>query len=144
MKPVNNISIIFIFLFSFLVQAQDEKSFSFFSDQQQFGIEQLQVNTSNSSDCTSQNKISTISLKQVGDGNVANIYNSCVGGNQIIYQIGDKNNYQFFNNTNSELINLGVLQKGNDNFLKITGANSLFQNFAISQFGGAKMSVINY
>jgi hypothetical protein len=39
---------------------------------------------------------------------------------------------------------LGVLQTGDSNLLKITGTNSMSQNIIISQFGGAKMSIINY
>jgi hypothetical protein len=48
MKLINYISIIFIFLFYFFGNAQDEKSPSYFSNKLQYNIEQLQINTSKS------------------------------------------------------------------------------------------------
>jgi hypothetical protein len=36
------------------------------------------------------------------------------------------------------------MQTGDHNLLKIMGANSMFQDLKIFQFGGAEMSVINF
>ena len=144
MKLINYISIIFIFLFYFFGNAQDEKSPSYFSNKLQYNIEQLQINTSKSYQSILEEKNSTISLRQIGDENSANIYNKYANGEHIIYQIGNRNNYQFFNYTNKQIINLGIMQTGDHNLLKIMGANSMFQDLKIFQFGGAEMSVINF
>ena len=144
MKLINHISIILIFLFYFLGNAQDEKSPSYFSNKLHYNIAQLQTNTSNTYQSILQEKNSRILLTQIGDENSANIYNKYANGEHTIYQIGDGNNYQFFNYYNKQPINLGVMQAGDYNLLKIIGANSMFQNLKILQFGGAKISVINF
>ncbi|KGL61341.1 MULTISPECIES: hypothetical protein [unclassified Polaribacter] len=144
MKLINYISIIFIFLFYFFGNAQDEKSPSYFSNKLQYNIEQLQINTSESYQSILEEKNSTISLRQIGDENSANIYNKYANGEHTINQIGNRNNYQFFNYTNKQIINLGIMQTGDHNLLKIMGANSMFQDLKIFQFGGAEMSVINF
>ena len=144
MKSIKNISIIFLFLFSFLTNAQDEKLPSYFSNQLQFNTEQLLSITANNLQINSQEIISTISLKQIGDENVVNIDDRLANGDHTVYQIGDRNNYQYLNYRNNQPINLGVLQTGNDNLLKIIGTNSMFQNLIISQFGGAKINILNY
>lgn len=144
MKLINYISIIFIFLFYFFGNAQDEKSPSYFSNKLQYNIEQLQINTSKSYQSILEEKNSTISLRQIGDENSANIYNKYANGEHTINQIGNRNNYQFFNYTSKQIINLGIMQTGDHNLLKIMGANSMFQDLKIFQFGGAEMSVINF
>lgn len=144
MKLINYISIIFIFLFYFFGNAQDEKSPSYFSNKLQYNIEQLQINTSKSYQSILEEKNSTISLRQIGDENSANIYNKYANGEHTINQIGNRNNYQFFNYANKQIINLGIMQTGDHNLLKIMGANSMFQDLKIFQFGGAEMSVINF
>ena len=144
MKLINYISIIFIFLFYFFGNAQDEKSPSYFSNKLQYNIEQLQINTSESYQSILEEKNSTISLRQIGDENSANIYNKYANGEHTINQIGNRNNYQFFNYNNKQIINLGIMQTGDHNLLKIMGANSMFQDLKIFQFGGAEMSVINF
>ncbi|KGL58670.1 hypothetical protein [Polaribacter sp. Hel1_85] len=143
MKSIKKISIIFLFLFSLLVSAQDEKLPNYFSEQLQLNTQQLQGDISNSFQVNKEKTLSTISLKQIGDENIANINSKYTNGEHTLFQIGDGNNYQFLNNS-SQPINLGVLQAGNDNLLKIVGTNSMFQNLQIYQFGGAKMSIINY
>mgnify|MGYP003993923001 FL=1 len=144
MKLINYISIIFLFLFYFFGNAQDEKSPSYFSNKLPYNIEQLQINTSKSYQSILEEKNSTISLRQIGDENSANIYNKYANGEHTINQIGNRNNYQFFNYTNKQIINLGIMQTGDHNLLKIMGANSMFQDLKIFQFGGAEMSVINF
>ena len=119
MKLINYISIIFIFLFYFFGNAQDEKSPSYFSNKLQYNIEQLQINTSKSYQSILEEKNSTISLRQIGDENSANIYNKYANGEHTINQIGNRNNYQFFNYTNKQIINLGIMQTGDHNLLKI-------------------------
>ena len=141
MDSIKKISIVFIFLFSFLMNAQNEKSSSYFSDQLKYNTQQLQGATISDYQSESQITISTISLKQIGNKNTVNINSS---GNHTVYQIGDRNNYQFLNYSNNQSVNLGVLQTGDSNLLKITGTNSMSQNIIISQFGGAQMSIINY
>ena len=144
MKAINNISYILIFLISFLVNAQDEELQSYFSNQLHYNIEQSQAYATNNSQRTSQQNSSTISLKQIGAENLANIYNRYAQGEHTVSQIGDKNKYQFSNYYNKQPINLGVLQTGNDNLLKIIGTNSMFQDLKIVQFGGADINVVSY
>ena len=144
MDSIKKISIVFIFLFSFLMNAQNEKSSSYFSDQLKYNTQQLQGATISDYQSESQQTISTISLKQIGDKNSVNIDDGNASGYHTVYQIGDRNNYQFLNYSNNQSVNLGVLQTGDSNLLKITGTNSMSQNIIISQFGGAKMSIINY
>jgi len=117
------------------MNAQDEKLQSYFSNQLHYTIAQSQAYTTNNSQRTSQQNSSTISLKQIGAENVANIYNRYAKGEPAISQIGDKNNYQFSNYYNKQPINLGVLQTGNHNLLNRIGTNSMFQDPRIVQFG---------
>ena len=126
------------------MNAQVEKTPSYFSDQLKYNTQQLQGSTTSDLQSESQQTISTISLKQIGNENIINIDDNHASGNQIVYQIGDRNNYQFLNNSTNQPVNLGVLQTGDSNLLKITGTNSMSQNLIISQFGGAKMSITNY
>ncbi|ARV15176.1 hypothetical protein [Polaribacter sp. SA4-12] len=144
MESIKKISIVLIFLFSFLMNAQAEKSSSYFSNQLKYNTQQLQGSTTGDLQCESQQTISTISLKQIGNENFVNIEDNYASGDHTVYQIGDRNNYQFINYRNNQSVNLGVLQTGDGNLLKITGTNTMFQNLIISQFGGAKMSIINY
>ncbi|WP_158838138.1 hypothetical protein [Polaribacter sp. L3A8] len=144
MESIKKISIVCLFLLSFLASAQDEKLPSYFSDQLQFDNYQLPISTINNFQINSKEMVSTISLKQIGNANVTNIDDRFSNGDHRVYQIGNGNNYQFLNYNSNQPINLGVLQSGNDNSLEIQGINSVFQNLKIVQFGGAKMSVINY
>jgi hypothetical protein len=73
MDSIKKISIVFIFLFSFLMNAQNEKSSSYFSDQLKYNTQQLQGATISDYQSESQQTISTISLKQIGDKNSVNI-----------------------------------------------------------------------
>jgi hypothetical protein len=143
MESIKKISIVLIFLFSLLMNAQEEKT-SYFSDQLKYNTQQLQVSSTGVLQSESQQKVSTISLKQIGNENVIKINDNYSSGKHIVYQIGDENNYQFLNYTNNQPINLGVLQTGDGNLLKITGTNSMSQNLIISQYGGSKIGVINY
>lgn len=144
MKLIKGILIVFVLLFSVLVKAQDEKLPSYFSSDKQLSTLQLFESTTGSFSNRQQEEVSTISLKQIGDKNVANINDKFSKGAHKVYQIGDKNNYQFLNYRKTQSMNLGVLQTGNSNLLKIKGTNLLFKNLKIAQFGGAKMSIINY
>ncbi|MCT4699024.1 hypothetical protein [Tenacibaculum haliotis] len=144
MKLIKGILIVFVLLFSVLVKAQDEKLPSYFSSDKQLSTLQLFESATGSFSNRQQEEVSTISLKQIGDKNVANINDKFSKGTHKVYQIGDKNNYQFLNYRNTQSMNLGVLQTGNSNLLKIKGTNSLFENLKIAQFGGAKMNIINY
>ncbi len=139
MKSIKKILVVFVFLFSVLVQGQDEKVPSYFSNQ-------VQLNTTTISDFhnKSQQTTSIISLKQIGNKNVANIDDKVSYGEHKLSQLGNNNYYQFLNYSNNQSINLGVQQTGNSNSLKIKGTNSLFKNLTITQFGGAKMSILNY
>lgn len=139
------IIIVFVFLFSAVVQGQEEKLPSYFSNQEiQLNNERINNDSSINFKNKSQEFISTISLKQIGDENIAKINDRASLGEHKVYQIGDRNNYQFINYGNSMPINLGVLQTGDENLLKIHGTNSIFKNLKISQFGGAKMRITNY
>ena len=144
MESIIKIITVFVFLFSFPVEAQEEKAPSYFSNQIELNKMQLTVNTPNNFQNRSQEKISTISLKQIGDKNFAKIDDKRAYGSHKVYQIGNNNNYQFLNYRNNEQINLSVSQKGNSNSLNIKGTNLMFRNIKITQFGGAKMSVVNY
>lgn len=142
-----------IFFLLFLVNSgysQTEKLPSYFSNGET--NQQKDIQLSNDADNTSGNQnhssrdfnYSSIRLKQIGDENIANIDNKVGGGAQKVYQIGDKNNYQFLNYRNNLPINYGVLQLGNYNSLKVLGSNTLFSSMNIIQTGGAKMSVVNF
>ena len=144
MKLIKKILIVFVLLLSVFAKAQDEKLPSYFSSDKQLNMLQLSESTTSSFSNNQEKEVSAISLKQIGDKNVANINDKFSNGAHKVYQIGDKNNYQFLNYRNTQLMNLGVLQTGNSNLLKIRGTNSLFKNLKIAQFGGAKMSIINY
>lgn len=144
MRFIQKILLATAFLLSSIISAQDEKLPSYFSDQLQFNNIQ-QIGTIDTNLLTkSQERTSTILLKQIGDENIANIDNKLAQGEHKVYQIGNENNYQFLNYRNNLPINLGVLQTGNSNSLRIIGTNSMFRNLRITQFGGARMSITNY
>jgi len=144
MKSIKKIIIVFVFLFSILANAQNEKIPSYFSNELELNNKQLINRIVNDFRIRSQEVVSTISLSQIGNKNVARIDDKLAQGAHQVYQIGNNNNYQFLNSRNNQQINLEVLQTGNANSLNITGVNSMFKNLRIVQFGGAKMSVINY
>lgn len=144
MKSIKKILLVFVFLFSVLVQGQDEKVPSYFSNQIKLNTLQLETNTVSDFQNRSQEVTSIISLKQIGNENVANIDDKVSYGEHNVLQLGNNNNYQFLNYRSNQTINLGVQQTGNSNSLKIKGTNSLFKNLKITQFGGTKMSIINY
>ncbi len=145
MRIMNKVIVVLALLFSIVVKAQDEKLPSYFSNDLQLNQIELSEKFNNSFQVRAQEENSTIiSLRQIGNENVANIENRLTQGKHKVYQIGNKNNYQFLNYRNNQQINLGVLQTGDANSLRIIGTNSMFSNFNIAQFGGAKMSIINY
>lgn len=144
MMVVKKVLVVFSFLFSIIINAQNEKLPSYFSNQQNGMIKQLNIDFSNKDQSKAEKNISTISLIQVGDENQANIINKGVGGKHEVSQIGDKNNYQFTNYRGNRFVNLNISQRGDFNSLKIIGSNSIFNNLKITQFKGVKMKVINY
>ena len=144
MKLIKKIIIVFVFLFSVLVNAQNEKTPSYFSNELELNKTELINGTSINYHVRLQEAISTISLKQIGNENIANVENRLAQGEHEVYQIGNNNNYQFLNYRNNISVNLGVLQIGNANSLKVVGVNSMSKDLKIVQFGGVKMSVINY
>ena len=145
MKSLKKLIVVFVFLFSTFVVSQNEKIPSYFSNELQSNNTQLiSGGTNNSFNTRLEERISTISLKQIGNENIANIDDKLAQGEHKVYQIGNNNNYQFLNHRSSTQINLGVLQTGDANSLKVVGINSMFKNLKIAQFGGAKMSIINY
>lgn len=145
MRVINKVIVVLALLFSVLVKAQNEKLPSYFSNDLQLSQIELSEKYNNDFQVRVQEANSTIiSLRQIGNENIANIDNKLAQGKHKVYQIGNKNNYQFLNYRNNQQINLGILQTGNANSLKIIGTNSMFNNLKIAQFGGAKMSIINY
>lgn len=144
MKLIKKVLIVFTLLFTFLVQSQEEKVPSYFSNTVDLNLLQLTGSSHDDFQNKLQEKTSTISLKQIGDENKVTINDKNSYGEHSVYQKGNHNDYQFFNYKNNEVINLGIMQTGNSNLLKITGTNSLFRNLTITQFGGVKMSVVNY
>ena len=54
MNSIKKISIVLIFMFSFLMNAQLEKSPSYFSDQLKYNTQQLQGSTTGDLQCESQ------------------------------------------------------------------------------------------
>ena len=87
---------------------------------------------------------SIVSLKQIGNYNVADIK---VGENdsQHISQIGNNNYYGFINYYNNAVSNFNILQQGEANSLQIYGQNDLISNISILQTGNFKSLIIkNY
>ena len=144
MKSIKKVLIVFVFLFTVLVQSQEEKVPSYFSNTTELNLLQLTGNSVDDFQNKLQEKTSAISLKQIGNENNVTINDKNSYGEHKVYQLGNQNNYQFLNYKNNEFINLGIKQTGNSNLLKITGTNSLFKNLTITQFGGTKMSIVNY
>lgn len=144
MKSIKKLIIVFVFLFSIIVKAQDEKVPSYFSNELELNNTQLASKTNVNSHEKYQEVISTISLKQIGNENVANVENRLAQGKHEVFQIGNNNNYQFLNYKNNIQVNLGVFQIGNENSLKIVGVNLMSRNLKIIQFGGVEMNVISY
>ncbi|WP_299162857.1 hypothetical protein [uncultured Tenacibaculum sp.] len=145
MGVIKKIIVVLVLLFSFLLNAQNEKLPSYFSNELQLNQIELSEKYNNGFQVRLQQTNSTIiSLKQIGNENIANIDNKLAQGKHKVYQIGNQNNYQFLNYRNNQQINLGILQTGNANSLKIIGTNSMFSNLKITQFGGASMNIINY
>lgn len=150
MKQLHTLTILLFMLFVDLVYAQDdEKLPSFFSTENEFtttqlpvlinGADYLQVN-SNSKATTLQ---SSIYLQQIGEKNEVFIQ-SQTKTSQLIIQKGDVNNYLYKDYQFDPAIKLGVLQHGNDNFLKIHGANSIINNAKIIQSGGAQITITSF
>ncbi len=110
----------------------------------------FQVNNENSKVKTTslQNvnkQTSYVNLVQVGYENSTYIKSLQTGDNQIVNQIGNQNNYEYYNYYSKENSNLQVNQEGTLNSLQIFGENSLMKNAIINQKSNFKSVVIkNY
>lgn len=141
--------IIFTLLLSFsalLVAQNEEKVPDFFEKESVTTIEQIQFSNSNLLDnnfLQQRETKSNIVLKQYGSNNKSNIVNNTFS-NQKIIQYGNKNVFDYRDFTYNNSMSIGVLQAGNNNNLRVLGANSIFSDAKIIQKGGAKATVINF
>lgn len=141
--------IIFTLLLSFsalLVAQNEEKVPDFFEKESATTIEQIQFSNSNLLDnnfLQQRETKSNIVLKQYGSNNKSNIVNNTFS-NQKIIQYGNKNVFDYRDFTYNNSMSIGVLQAGNNNNLRVLGANSIFSDAKIIQKGGAKATVINF
>ncbi len=78
------------------------------------------------------NSESIVTIYQSGDYNNVEILSS---GNkvQLVKQVGDNNNYQYYNFYDSSKANLEINQFGDENDIQIYGHNSIIENLKISQ-----------
>ncbi len=143
MRLLKLIVVLFVFYLPIKTKAQEEKLPSFFNSNEET-VEVFVPTQENSIQFRDFQKNSTVTLKQIGDENKANIQNRSALGEHKVFQLGDRNNYEFLNYNNVNSVNLGVLQYGNDNSLKMVGTNSMSNGLSIIQFKGAKLEMLNY
>ena len=90
-------------------------------------------------------KSSYSNVVQSGDENSVYINSLQVGDNQSVKQVGNQNNYEYYNYYSKENSSLKVNQEGNQNSIQIFGENSLMKNAVINQKSDFKSIVIkNY
>ncbi len=109
----------------------------------------FQVNTENSFNANPSNLNTNVQsyaqVVQIGDHNKTNINSLQTGDQQVVNQVGDQNNYEYYNYYSTENTNMIINQEGNQNSLQIFGENSLMKNAVINQKSNFKSLVIkNY
>lgn len=88
---------------------------------------------------------SYVNLMQTGRDNNIYIKSLQTGDNQVINQVGYKNNYEYYNFYSTEKSSLSVNQEGTLNSLQIFGENSLMKDAIINQKSDFKSVIIkNY
>jgi hypothetical protein len=88
---------------------------------------------------------SYVNLMQTGRDNNIYIKSLQTGDNQVINQVGYKNNYEYYNFYSTDKSSLSVNQEGILNSLQIFGENSLMKDAVINQKSDFKSVIIkNY
>ena len=139
----NKYTIIFLFLVNFTIYSQqiDENTLVINNYFQEVN-EKLTIDDPS---LLKTNVQSYVNLVQVGNENNIYINSLQVGDNQTINQVGNQNNYEYYNYYSKENSNLNVNQEGILNSLQIFGENSLMKNATINQKSNFKTVVIkNY
>jgi hypothetical protein len=91
------------------------------------------------------NSQSYVQLIQTGNENSIYINSLQKGDNQIVNQVGNQNNYEYYNYYSTENSTIKVNQEGTLNSLQIFGENALMKNAIINQKSKFKSVVIkNY
>ena len=110
---------------------------------------QQEENIASTQISSSQEKLNTeyksvISVIQEGDENDANII---ISGEkkQVLNQIGNKNNYEYYTYENDIKSNTKITQNGDNNDIQIYGQNNLTKNMSIKQNANNQTIIIrNY
>jgi Ca2+-binding RTX toxin-like protein len=91
------------------------------------------------------NSQSYVQLIQTGNENSIYVNSLQKGDNQIVNQVGNQNNYEYYNYYSTENSTIKVNQEGTLNSLQIFGENALMKNAIINQKSKFKSVVIkNY
>ena len=76
---------------------------------------------------------SYVNLVQIGNENGIYIKSLQTGDSQVVNQVGNNNNYEYYNYYSKENSSLNVNQEGTLNSLQVFGENSLMKNAIINQ-----------
>lgn len=88
---------------------------------------------------------SNVNIVQAGVENDVYINSLQKGDSQDVSQLGDKNNYEFYNYYSTENSNIQVNQEGNLNSVQVFGENSLMKKAVINQKSNYQTIVVkNY
>ena len=82
---------------------------------------------------TDPKKGSYVQIVQKGVENKININSLQTGDEQVVNQMGQKNNYEYFNYYSKENSSMQVNQEGNLNSVQVFGENSLMKDAVINQ-----------
>ncbi|HFS67457.1 MAG TPA: hypothetical protein ENK67_04520 [Flavobacteriia bacterium] len=116
----------FLFLFILTANAQNIIDNNTEDIQNYFYQGQVEINK------TEVNTTSEVTILQQGENNDIEILSS--GKKiQLVKQVGDDNNYQYFTFYDSNKANLNINQFGDDNDIQIYGHNSIVEKLKITQ-----------
>ncbi len=82
-------------------------------------------------------------IYQIGEDNNIDIATS-EENIQLVRQVGDANNYQYYTYYNSSKANLVINQFGDENDIQIYGHNSIVEQLKITQTNDQRILIYNY
>jgi len=138
MKKIAQITFILSLFFTLIVNSQN------IVDNNNENIQNYFYQNQTNTDVTENNTNQDIIIYQQGENNDIEVLSS--GEKiQLVRQVGDNNNYQYYTFYNSNKANLNINQFGDENDIQIYGHNSIVEKLKITQTtNNQSILILNY
>lgn len=138
MKKIAQITFILSLFFTLIVNSQN------IVDNNNENIQNYFYQNQTNTDLSENNTNQDIIIYQQGENNDIEILSS--GEKiQLVRQVGDNNNYQYYTFYNSNKANLNINQFGDENDIQIYGHNSIVEKLKITQTtNNQSILILNY